>query len=124
MILNNHLGRALLIVALATVSHAEDYLSLNLGITSRSVLGLSYTSGRNVFNAGLLGFGVRDGGEYLLTPTISYNRYFTDNGWYGLIGYAQTFRNEDVATTTLVVAPDTYLTESHKKKRVGMRATF
>jgi hypothetical protein len=81
--------------------HADEYLSLNFGTSSRSGLGMSYNLGRNSFSAGLMGLGFSDSRDLAIQPGLSYTRFFTDNGWYGTFGYSRAFKNnEDVSIST------------------------
>ena len=104
----------------STSIHAEEYLSLNAGLSvSKSILGVSYTRGQNELNIGLKGFVVSNSGEYVLQPGLTYNRYFTSNGWYGSIGYAPEYRNEDVLIAKYL-SPGTYT--YHFKREKGWTA--
>ena len=93
----------LLSLALSIPSISETHLALDFGLSvTKSSLGLSYTSDRNEFNAGLKGFAFSNSGEYYLAPGLSYNRYFTDNGWYGSIGYSPEYLVQDVLKSRVV----------------------
>ena len=87
----------LLSLTLAIPAIAETHLALDFGLSAtKSTLGVSYLSDRNEFNAGLKGLAFSNSGEYFLAPGVSYNRYFTDNGWYGSLGYSPEYLVEDV----------------------------
>ena len=84
----------LFVSCLTTRAGAEDYAALHFGLSaSKSILGLSYSSGRNEVNAGLKGFAFTNSGDYAVRPGLTYNRTFTENGWYGGLGYAPEYRD-------------------------------
>jgi hypothetical protein len=86
----------LLISCLFAAALAENHLALNVGLSApKSLLGLSYASGMNEINAGLKGFRISGSGDYEILPGITYNRYFTGNGFYGSLTYSPGYRNED-----------------------------
>ncbi len=102
-------------LALSIPSIAEKHLSLDFGLSvTRSILGLSYTSGKDQFSAGLKGFAFSNSGEYFLAPGVSYNRYFTDYGWYGSVGYSPEYIVEDVVRYR-VISPGVTTLESHRE---------
>ena len=93
----------LLSLTLTIPAIAETHLALDFGLSvTKSVVGVSYTSGSNEFTGGLKGFAFSNSGEYYLKPGITYNRYFTENGWYGSVGYAPQYLVEDVLKSKTV----------------------
>lgn len=107
----------ILTLTLSTAIHAQSYLALDFGISStKPTLGASYQAGKNEFTAGLKMFGWASSGEYSLSPGIGYNRYFTENGWYGSLAYAPEYRVEDVGT---VSGTSTLSVERQKGWRAG-----
>jgi hypothetical protein len=80
-----------------SVSAAESSIDVNFGLSaSKSVLGLSYTNGRNQLNAGLRGFAYNSRDGLLLQPGIAYNRYLTENGFYAAAIYLAKYYSQDV----------------------------
>lgn len=74
---------------------AEKFIELDLGFApSKSSLGASYTFDRNEINVGIKAFGFTSDGDYSIMPGITYNRYFTENGFYGSATYAPLYRSE------------------------------
>jgi hypothetical protein len=105
----------LLISAASSFARAEEHLGLHFGFTvSKSVLGVSYASGKNEFNGGIKAgwFGARG---YGIQPGLSYNRYFTGNGFYGSLSYAPLYESEEVSTyTSTGPNPGDYVIESSR----------
>jgi hypothetical protein len=83
---------------LASIVSAEDKsIDLNFGLSaSKSVLGLSYTNGRNQFNGGLRGIAYSGRDGFFLQPGIAYNRYLTDNGFYATAIYTLVYWGNDI----------------------------
>lgn len=85
-----------LTATLASQAWCDQYLSLNFGTSSKSMLGLSYQDGRNVFNFGMMGVGVNRDGSFGIQPGITYHRHFGDAGWYGALGYSVIYKQRDM----------------------------
>lgn len=84
-------------IFLALPAKAESSLDLNFGLApTKSVLGVSFTSGYDQLNVGVKGFVIGSRG-YLIQPGVTYNRYFTMKGFYGSLTYAPIYRNEEVS---------------------------
>jgi hypothetical protein len=83
------------LVMAATAPADEKYIGLNFGTSSKSMLGLSYQTGRNAFNFGMMGVGVNRHGSFGIQPGITYHRYFGDAGWYGALGYSVIYKQTD-----------------------------
>lgn len=106
----------LLLLALSIPSIAETHLALDFGLSvTKSNLGVCYMSGKDEFNVGLKGFAFSNAGEYYLAPGLSYNRYFTDYGWYGSVGYSPEYLVEDVVKPR-VVSPGVTAYDVHREK--------
>ena len=80
--------------------HAEEYLGLNFGTSSKSLIGLSYASGQNAFNVGLMGIGIKRDNDFALQPGLTYNRQFTEDGWYSSWGYSLLYRSNNRTQVT------------------------
>jgi hypothetical protein len=75
-----------------TGAQAQKHIALNFGLNStKPLLGLSYSAGKNEINAGVKGFGWsgRDGWAPVI-PGISYNRLLTSSNIYGSVGWILT----------------------------------
>lgn len=81
----------------ATTAVAQQSIDLNFGLSaSKSLLGVSYTSGRNQLNIGLRGFAYSSRDGWHLQPGVSFNRYITENGLYAWLAYVPEYRSQDV----------------------------
>ena len=110
--------RLLLAIALLSLpAAAERSLDIHLGIApSKSLLGLGYTQGQNEFNVGLNGIVIGSRG-YWVMPRLGYNRYFTNNGFYGSVVYAPEYRNEDASALRFTgPGPNDYVIERWRIK--------
>jgi hypothetical protein len=85
------------LVLSASVAAAESSVDLNFGLSpSKSILGVSYTNGRNQFNGGLRGIAYSSRDGFFLQPGIAYNRYLTDNGFYVTAIYTLVYLGSDL----------------------------
>jgi hypothetical protein len=89
--------RLLLIASLIVTSRvcADEHVGINFGFaTSKSLLGASYTNGKNSFNAGLNGIAWWSSyGFTTFQPGFTYNRRLTNNNIYGTIGLVGDYSN-------------------------------
>lgn len=77
-------------------ANAQTSIDVNFGLSaSKSVLGVSYTSGKNQVNVGLRGFAYSGRDGVYLQPGLSYNRYLTENGFYAWVAYIAEYRSGD-----------------------------
>lgn len=77
-------------------ANAQTSIDVNFGLSaSKSVLGVSYTSGKNQVNVGLRGFAYSGRDGVYLQPGLSYNRYLTENGFYAWVAYVAEYHSQD-----------------------------
>jgi hypothetical protein len=100
----------LLLISHALPDPQEDrYLGINLGVGfSKTFLGGYYSWDRNQINVGtdVLAF-LFEEGILVAQPTITYNRYLTNNGLYATLGLQTTYAPESSEEYTPPVPPQT-----------------
>ena len=118
-----------LLASFSASAEKERFIELNLGLSaSKSVLGVSYTSGKNQVNVGLKQFWLQSPGENwsgFFQPGISYNRYLTSNGFYATATFAPYYSRDHLYSMRFV-GPDSndYAFDSHFKKGWHMGDLF
>jgi hypothetical protein len=92
-----------LLIGTASVAFSETRLKtkqsidFNFGLSaSKSILGFSFTTGKNQFNTGLRGLAYSGRDGYLVQPGFAYNRYITENGIYTSLIYVATYQSQNV----------------------------
>ncbi len=87
---------SLCVISLSS-THAQQSIDLNFGLSaSKSVLGVSYTSGKNQVNIGLRGFAYSGRDGVFLQPGLSYNRYLAESGFYAWVAYIAEYQSDDI----------------------------
>lgn len=87
---------SVLVLCLSIPASAQNSIDVNIGLSaSKSLLGVSYTSGKNQVNVGLRGFAYSGRDGVYLQPGLSYNRYLTQNGFYAWVAYVAEYRSSD-----------------------------
>lgn len=100
-------------IGLASLTFASEnrdrFLGVNLGLSpSKTFLGGYYSWDRNQINLGtnLFAFTFEEG-VFLAQPTLTYNRYLTDNGLYASVALQTTYLPESHDIYTPPTPPDT-----------------